>query len=482
MTSNNQKMINLERELYVHYHKQNYLDYKNANAPLEINWSAISEIYKQDAATLKKKMSALEQITNEGGQNIIDALGILNDISGNSSVYSEMEKKIAVETADKIALGLQKSIITAKALKNTKSRKEEYAVLEEYVNYIEDVINTYEKNNQDFMDYILKKYDGDEQTKSKINSLYLKGNQLSLIAINKSALTSFQTLQDRLKQLKRVEKSLKSGRKPATITYNKRNYNYQSLIYPMHYLFSNILGGLGEGIGAIFAAKSLDDFLKTLEDDTLKVEIEGTGNEKMSGGSVRKSDYTIQINDQTGEIDLSFGISAKAQNLKRGKQVTTTFESTNLKRLFEKYIIASNIEKYIFYNNLYHSINNTENQFLRRKFAAQSMLNAVTGAAQGENVLFLQYLDTLIRVDEFFESFVTAPSSKLPSLALSGVKGIKSPTNFIESSSKKINTLLRSDNYIDPTPAEKNLLAWTRSRRIIKDLNALTTQVQLTYK
>ena len=250
----------------------------------------------------------------------------------------------------------------------------------------------------------------------------------------------------------------------------------------MHYLFSNILGGLGEGIGAIFAAKSLDDFLKTLEDDTLKVEIEGTGNEKMSGGSVRKSDYTIQINDQTGEIDLSFGISAKAQNLKRGKQVTTTFESTNLKRLFEKYIIASNIEKYIFYNNLYHSINNTENQFLRRKFAAQSMLNAVTGAAQGENVLFLQYLDTLIRVDEFFESFATVPSSKLPFLALSGVKGIKSPTNFIESSSKKINTLLRSDNYIDPTPAEKNLLAWTRSRRIIKDLNALTTQVQLTYK
>ena len=33
----NEKEINLAQELYIHYHKQNQLDYKNKYAPIDMN-------------------------------------------------------------------------------------------------------------------------------------------------------------------------------------------------------------------------------------------------------------------------------------------------------------------------------------------------------------------------------------------------------------------------------------------------------------
>lgn len=33
----NQKEINLAQELYIHYHKQSYLDYKNKNIEIDMN-------------------------------------------------------------------------------------------------------------------------------------------------------------------------------------------------------------------------------------------------------------------------------------------------------------------------------------------------------------------------------------------------------------------------------------------------------------
>ena len=33
----NEKEINLAQELYIHYHKQNYLDYKNKMASIDMN-------------------------------------------------------------------------------------------------------------------------------------------------------------------------------------------------------------------------------------------------------------------------------------------------------------------------------------------------------------------------------------------------------------------------------------------------------------
>ena len=479
----NEKEINLAQELYIHYHKQNFLNYKTKYAPIDMNWGLISTIYKQDAAILKSRMGAIESITNKDGKTLAEALGIINDLNGKSGILSDIEQKIAVDVTELIRKGIGESTSTSYALKQAATAQQQISILDNYIKYIHEVISTFEKGNDDYMKYILDKYQGDKKAITNINSLFLTGNKLNLLAINKTALTSFETLKERVGQLEAASSSLKVGSKPARVQYKNKTVSYDSLIYPMHFLFSNILGGLGEGLGASFAIKSLNEFLQTLESEDMTVNIEGTGTERVEGGSTKKADYTISVDNENGSIILSFGISAKAQAINKGRKVTTTFETTKLKTFFEKYIQANNFEKYIFYNNLYHGLTSiAEMQYLRRKYAAMALLDAITGANQCENVLFLQYLDSLVRLDEFFELLASASQNQLPSLSIVGANKVKTSNDFVTRRGEKLNTLLKSEGYTDLTPESKSLVAWVRSRQVFNALNELATQIQYTHE
>lgn len=477
-----EKEINLAQELYIHYHKQNYLDYKKKYAPLDINWSLISSIYKQDAAILKKRMNAIENITNKDGKTLVEALGIINDLNGNSNILNETEQKIANDVTELIRKGIRESISSSYDLKKSTTIQQKINILDNYIKYIHEVINSFERSNDDYMKYILDLYKGDKKTISNINNLFSTGNKLNLLSINKTALTSFNTLKEKVIQLETISNSLKIKPKSEKIKYKNKVINYESLIYPMHYLFSNILGGIGEGLGANFAIKSLSEFLKTLENKDMIINIEGTGTEKTEIGNTKKADYTISINNDNSVI-LSFGVSAKAQAINKGKKITTTFETTKLKNFFDKYIKADNFEKYVFYNNLYQGLTNTtEMQYLRRKYAAMALLDTITGSSQGENVLFLQYLDSLVRLDEFFESLTNSPKNQLPALSVIGSNKIKTSNDFVSRHGEKLNSILKSEEYTDLTPESKSLVAWVRSRQTLKALNQLVTQIQYTHE
>ena len=428
-------------------------------------------------------MAAIENISNKDGKSLVEALGVINDLNGGSDILNEVEKQIATEVTELIRKGIGESTSTSYALKQAATAQQQIAVLDNYIKYIHDVINAFEKGNEDYMKYILEQYQGDSKALANINSLFSTGNKLNLLAINKTALTSFDTLKERVGQLENASGSLKSGRKPARVQYKNKTISYDSLIYPMHYLFSNILGGLGEGLGASFAIKSLNEFLQTLENENMTVNVEGTGTEKAEGGSTKKADYTISVDNENGSITLSFGISAKAQAINKGRKVITTFETTKLKTFFDKYIQANNFEKYIFYNNLYHGLTSTaEMQYLRRKYAAMALLDAITGANQGENVLFLQYLDSLVRLDEFFELLASSPQNQLPSLSIIGANKVQASNDFVTRRGDKLNALLKDPDYKDPTPSSKSIVAWVRSRQAFKTLNELTTQIQYTHE
>ena len=479
----NEKEINLAQELYIHYHKQSYLDYKNKYAPIDMNWGLISTIYSIDASTLRKRMGAIESITNKDGKSLVEALGVINDLNGGSNILNDVEQKIANDVTELIRRGIGESTSTSYALKQAATAQQQISVLDNYIKYIHEVINAFEKGNDDYMKYILDLYQGDPKATANINSLFSTGNKLNLLAINKTALTSFDTLKERVSQLESASNSLRAGSKPAKVQYKNKIVSYDSLIYPMHFLFSNILGGLGEGLGASFAIKSLNEFLQTLENEDMTVNIEGTGTERVEGGSTKKADYTISVDNENGSITLSFGISAKAQAINKGRKVTTTFETTKLKTFFDKYIQATTIEKYIFYNNLYHGLTSTaEMQYLRRKYAAEALLDAITGSNQGENVLFLQYLDSLVRLDEFFELLASASQNQLPSLSIVGANKIKTSNDFVTRRGEKLNALLKSEGYTDLTPESKSLVAWVRSRQAFKTLNELATQIQYTHE
>ena len=473
------KSINLAQEIYVHYNKQNYLDYKHQHG-FEIDIAeSLNTIYQNHALKMQKQMAEIKSLTNKDGENIADALGLINDVNGDSGIYAEMSDRIAAEVAEQIRKGIQQSVGTSAALKQTTSVNTEIKLLDNYIKYIKDTINIFNKGNEDYFNYILSKYQGNDNIRNNINNLFSVSNTLNLLAINKTALTSYQSLKQKLKQLQDARKSLKASGKNNTIVYNNKAVSYSSFIYPMHQLFINILGGIGEGFGATYALKTLEDFLKTLETNDMKITVEGTGTEKAVGGATKKADYSITINNETGELSLSFGISAKAQALKKGKKVTTTFETTKLKNLLNKYIQLTNIEQYIFYNDLYHNLTgNTEMQYLRRKIAAQALLDAVTGKNQGENVLFLQYLDELVSVDEFFGELARLPQNKMPTISILGANKVRGSKDFVTRRGQQLNALLKQGEYQDLTPEDKSIVAWVRSRQVIKAMNELTTQIQ----
>lgn len=474
------KEINLSQEIYIHYKKQNYLNYRKTLGYIE-DWGLISSIYQKDANELKTRMSKLNLLTNKDGKTVADALGILNDISGKSSVFNDIEQRLAIEVGEKIRQGIGQSTSTSYALMGANSVANEIQILDRYIQNVKDVIATFEKNNDDFLSYLLSLYENNSKVQNNIKNLYSVGDKLNLLAINQTALTSFQSLNTRIEQLENARNALISGDKDYTVQYKDKSISYKSLIYPMHQLFINILGGLGEGFGAAIALKELENFMKNLKIPNMTVEIEGTGTGKTTSGKTNKADYTISINDETGEILLSFGISAKAQNLKKGKEITTTFETTKLKKVMEAFELHNNVEKYIFYNNLYQKVQDNTDYYLRRKIAAANMLNSVTGLKQGENVLFLQYLDSLIRVDEFFEGLSKAGKDNLPTLKVSGISNARGG-NYISRKGNKLNNALQEKDFQDLNPNDKNIVAWVRSRQVIRTLDELSTQIQLRHK
>lgn len=472
------KDINLAQEIYIHYRKENYFDYRNKYIDSNIvDWNTISQIYRQDANVLKSKAAELSKITNKDGETVASALGLLKDLSSNE-MLSKVEKEVAAAVPEKVKAGIMKSQRVGAALSKNIDIQQKISLLDEYINYIKDVIDTFNKNNEDYMNYILNKYKGNTSALQNINSLFKTANGLNLLAINKTALTAFESLKTREQQLEKIRSQLQSGNANGTVDYKGKKVSYSSYIFPMHYLFSDILGGIGEGVGASFALKEIENFLKTLENDNMKVTFEGTGTEQVNGAT-KKGDYEINIDMDNGNITLNFGISAKAQSLHSGKKVTTTFQTSKLGVFVTQ---LNNIERYLFYNNLYHNTDNGKdgtNYFLRRKIAAQNFLNAVTGLSQGESVLFIQYLDDLIRVDEFFEGLAAAASGDLPSLSVTGVKTVRSQ-DYISRRGAKLNQLLSSDNnYKDLTPTDKNVLAYVRSRQVVRNFNNLMSQIQI---
>ena len=139
-------------------------------------------------------MNIIENVTNKDGKSLVEALGVINDLNNNSGIMSDIEQKIAIDVTEKIRQGIGESTSTSYALRQAATAQQQITILDNYIGYIHDVINAFEQGNEDYMNYILNQYQGDKKTLSNINSLFSTGNKLNLLAINKTALTSFNTL------------------------------------------------------------------------------------------------------------------------------------------------------------------------------------------------------------------------------------------------------------------------------------------------
>lgn len=481
------KEINIEQELYLHYHKQNYLDYKaHKNYQIAVEWPLIAGIYGGAALAWKSKVEELSNIKTEDGENLVEALGLIYETQGTNDVYSVM----ATDIVNSLKKNMNKKKVNWETIE---SNDDKISILDNYIADIKDLINTFNQGNEDYIKYILNKIKN-PIAQQNLQQLLASGNDtMNLLNINSTARTAFNNLCKKVQILEAARKGLKSNSLQQSFVYNGETYNYDSFLFPSRQTFIDILGGLGEGLAATLTLQQLEDMLTRIakKHKNMSLTIKGTGTEKASRiKGTKKADYEITIEETgkgNGKISLSFGVSVKAQALKKGKPVTTTFESSHLGILFAKYKMASNIEQYIFYNNLYHGIVGTlEMQYIRRKMAAIAICNgALTGLHQGENVLFIQYLDSLISIDKFFEELSLNAAkenlSSLPTIRNFGASKLrKQEQDFIKRNSGRKASSLQSDKEKDLTEDTKNMLAWVRSREKLKALQALPAVV--TYK
>ena len=469
------KEIDIENELYVHYHKSNFLQYrKNLQMTPEILTAETYAQYGEDARFFQKKMGALQKITNKDGQNLVNIMGLMNDIN-NGAMNATIENKISQELPLLIKEGLSETYRTSAAMKNSSNVKQQIAILDKYLKVIHEVLDEIKKNDEMYMNFILDKYTNDSKTLDNIKSLFQENGGLSLLAINKTALTSYESLKNKVKQLEDERQALQSGTATGRIQ-NKdgKMITYSSFIYPIHFLFTNILGGLGEGVGASVALKYLNEFMNDINIPDVEIKMEGTGTSKIEGGSTSKADYVIKVNSTTGQIDLSFGISAKAQFMKSNKKIKTTFETTKIYKIL---MVNNQQVKYLFYNSLYHNMNDDWTSAVRRYLVSKNMRNAVSGSGQGENVLFLQYLDSIIGLDELFQIFAHSAFNQLPTLSIEGAKGVRTASDYVTRKGQKLKSVMEKNN-IDLNPNDKNIVAYVRSRQAIMKMNDLKAQIQ----
>lgn len=117
-------------------------------------------------------MGAIENITNKDGKSLVEALGVVNDLNGSSNILNDVEQKIANDVTELIRKGIGESTSTSYALKQAATAQQQISVLDNYIKYLHEVINAFEKGNDDYMKYILDLYQRDPKATANINSLF----------------------------------------------------------------------------------------------------------------------------------------------------------------------------------------------------------------------------------------------------------------------------------------------------------------------
>lgn len=471
------KQNNLDIFNYIHWTKENFLlTQKATGAAITDHTAQTRALYQAMAARAEGKMKSLNSATNNinelisliasvnDGANIEQLVDI--DAAGEEEIMNRIRNAIALVEGTGMNIRYQNF--------GRSSADEQLATL---VSSINSVIEASGKIDQALLDYYATK---DDTGKGNIKSIFSSGinpDQLSILAVNPTALTSLTSLASRI-QLIKNNTIQAQGNGTVTYTTSKgvtKTVPISSLIYSMKQLLINIMGGYGEAIAAMRIVREVDEitqkFAKSASGNNIKVTVEGTGATKVNG-QTSKADVAITYNEDG--VSVSMGISAKAQQSSsegRTTPITTTFQTSALS-VFLQAVVLNKQEEYIFLNQLYHGMSAAKEQgALRRYIAAANFDKAVTGFGFDKNeVVFLSYLDRVITVSDFFMALLSTPDKKLPTLSFPKVKA--SIGSFVG----KIDN--ESQIELDMTPTEKNELAWIRSNITRQMLLALQAQIQ----
>lgn len=462
-------MGNKELLDYIHFQRDNFLKSRQLlgiEPDLASLSASIHKQYEIIAKEAQKRQLELQSLTPAASDllSLFATSNNINELISNSDIDSDVYNSISLDKELR-----DMSIALSRFSSETKAVDNQIEKLSALLSNMDSILNHLNIINGELLEYCAKL---PEHQQESVNASF-NNEGLHILNINPTAISSLKSLQGRLQALKTVQSSTASGRFPNVITYtNSKGEQAQTtvfgLVYTLRQLIINILGGYGEAVSAIYAMSKADELIEKAFGRNPNIVIEGSGTQKLKNGQTAKSD--VQLRYSEDNVDLTIGVSAKAQLLGSNKTVTT-FQTSKLEVFLRG--IEKNLE-YSFLNNLYHgrtSIN--EQMILNRYIAAMNFDNAVTGWNLGDRVIFLSYLDKVISVADFYNAIINKGKTKIsnyPSVSIPGVN--KKLSDF-----KGDASATTIDEILDMTPLDKSSIAWERSNQIKQIMMNLHAQI-----
>jgi hypothetical protein len=142
------KQLNLEKELYIHYHKQNFIQYRGKlKTSIEDLAGEINSIYNQDTQYFKHQLEMLKKVNTKDNKTLMDIIGLINDIN-NGAMNKTVESRIMRDLPIKIKQGLSETFVISKQIKNA-SIQQQINMLDKYLSNINLIIDEIQKNDED---------------------------------------------------------------------------------------------------------------------------------------------------------------------------------------------------------------------------------------------------------------------------------------------------------------------------------------------
>lgn len=456
---------------YIHFQKENFLKTREAINKVPDAGSLSKKIEKQylfiakEAQARQLELQSLTPVANDLLSLFATAQN-MDTLLSNSGFGEEVEQKVGLDVELR-----DMSVELARFSSQTKQINGQIEALSTLLNNMDGILSHLDQVNGELIEYCANL----NKQQESVNASFLQDGQLHILNINPTAVSSLKSLQGRLNALRSVA-AIGSGRFPKEVSYinskgERATTSVFGLVYSLRQLIINILGGYGEALSTVYAMTKAEEMLEQAFGKNPNIVIGGTGTKKLSNGQTAKSD--VQLNYSEDNVNLTIGISAKAQLLKSNKTTITTFQTSKLAVFLRG--IEKNLE-YNFLNNLYHGRTSANEQILLNRYiAAMNFDNAVTGWNLGDKVMFLSYLDRVISISDFYNMVIKAGQNSVtnyPSLSIPGVKTVTKSDFVGDIDATKV------DEIIDNTPAAKAQLAWDRSDAIRKALLGINSQIQ----
>lgn len=441
---------------YLHYHSEIFEHTLATMHPQDLFEKYKRKTKKQYQEIKLDKNSQVTQMRRKLGKNQFNKIEkLMTDINRGKALLDN--NSISAEVNDRIfkAIGVTRQLSghLFKLDSEIKSGVKDLGDLVKSVNEFSKIINECDEDVARFL-----------KSDTRFSDMKV-GDRVSMLNVNKTGMTSYDNL---VKLMDRISNNERS------------NINIYTEIRQR---VINILGALGESMAYVNATEVADQVtveLKDVKGLTIVATPTGTSKDQMHSRYTSVSDISLKVfNKDTAELNI--GISVKAQYAKKGKKFQTTFRSPKLSSVIE---LAggklNHVDLYIFLNSILHNVDSKFKMsyrgknigMMRRYFASTVIDKSLSGMGGSDSVFFLQYLDHVYPVHEYFNELAELADkdyNKLPTMNVIGATNLNK---------QYVRGQLGEDiPKYDKDLTDKSVLAYERSKMVQQALLNLNTQI-----